>query len=215
MSLQPETLHTIMWLISDRALPRSFRVMQGFGVNTFRFVNAKGEGTFVKFHWTPTLGVHSLIWEKCRRVAGKDPDFNRRDLWDAIEAGQYPEWELGVPLVPEIGSALTGPAGCGFESRRRGYWGIMSNPDNPIDYARTAQARTGMVVKDRRELPGVLLLIVAAVTLVGFMTSAAMQSVGWMVGLGTATLFAGACGVAWILVGRSRFGRQGNRRLQG
>ncbi len=101
VSLQPETLHTIMWLMSDRALPRSYRMMQGFGVHTFRFVNADGNGTFVKFHWTPKLGVHSLIWDECQKVAGKDPDFNRRDLWDAIEAGQFPEWELGVQLVDE------------------------------------------------------------------------------------------------------------------
>jgi catalase len=101
VSLQPETLHAIMWLMSDRALPRSFRMMQGFGVHTFRLVNASGEGTFVKFHWKPRLGVHSLIWDECQKVAGKDPDFNRRDLWDAIEAGQYPEYELGVQLVPE------------------------------------------------------------------------------------------------------------------
>jgi catalase len=101
VSLQPETLHTIIWLMSDRALPRSYRMMQGFGVHTFRFVNAKGNGTFVKFHWKPRLGVHSLIWDECQKVAGKDPDFNRRDLWDAIEAGQYPEWELGVQLVSE------------------------------------------------------------------------------------------------------------------
>lgn len=101
VSLQPETLHTIMWLMSDRSLPRSYRMMQGFGVHTFRFVNAKGEGTFVKFHWKPKLGVHSLIWDECQKVAGKDPDFNRRDLWEAIEAGQYPEYELGVQLVPE------------------------------------------------------------------------------------------------------------------
>ncbi|ORV98783.1 catalase [Mycobacterium kyorinense] len=101
VSLQPETLHTIMWLMSDRSLPRSYRMMQGFGVHTFRLVNAKGEGTFVKFHWKPRLGVHSLVWDECQKVAGKDPDFNRRDLWDSIEAGQYPEWELGVQLVPE------------------------------------------------------------------------------------------------------------------
>ena len=98
---QPETLHTIMWLMSDRALPRSYRMMQGFGVHTFRLVNADGEGTFVKFHWRPKLGTHSLIWDEAQKIAGKDPDFNRRDLWDAIEAGQYPEWELGVQLVPE------------------------------------------------------------------------------------------------------------------
>lgn len=101
VALQPETLHTIMWLMSDRALPRSYRMMQGFGVHTFRFVNARGEGTFVKFHWKPRLGVHSLIWDECQKIAGKDPDFNRRDLWEAIEAGQYPEWELGVQLVAE------------------------------------------------------------------------------------------------------------------
>jgi catalase len=101
VSLQPETLHTIMWLMSDRALPRSYRMMQGFGVHTFRFVNASGQGTFVKFHWKPKLGVHSLVWDECQKVAGKDPDFNRRDLWDAIEAGDFPEWELGVQLVPE------------------------------------------------------------------------------------------------------------------
>ena len=101
VSLQPETLHAIMWLMSDRALPRSYRMMQGFGVHTFRFVNARGDGTFVKFHWKPKLGVHSLVWDECQKVAGKDPDFNRRDLWDAIEAGDFPEWELGVQLVPE------------------------------------------------------------------------------------------------------------------
>lgn len=101
VSLQPETLHTIMWLMSDRALPRSYRMMQGFGVHTFRLVNSEGRGTFVKFHWTPTLGTHSLIWDECQKVAGKDPDYNRRDLWDAIENGHYPEWELGVQLVDE------------------------------------------------------------------------------------------------------------------
>lgn len=101
VSLQPETLHAIMWLMSDRALPRSYRMMQGFGVHTFRLVNAEGAGTFVKFHWKPKLGVHSLLWDECQQIAGRDPDFNRRDLWDCIEAGQYPEWELGVQLVPE------------------------------------------------------------------------------------------------------------------
>jgi catalase len=101
VSLQPETLHAIMWLMSDRALPRSYRTMQGFGVHTFRLVNGRGEGTFVKFHWKPKLGVHSLVWDEAQKIAGKDPDFNRRDLWDCIEAGQFPEWELGVQLVPE------------------------------------------------------------------------------------------------------------------
>jgi catalase len=101
VQLQPETMHMMMWMMSDRALPRSFRMMQGFGVHTFRFVNDAGVGTFVKFHWKPRLGTHSLVWDETQKIAGKDPDFNRRDLWEAIEAGQYPEWELGVQLVPE------------------------------------------------------------------------------------------------------------------
>ncbi|HEX6444346.1 MAG TPA: catalase [Streptosporangiales bacterium] len=101
VALQPETMHMIMWLMSDRALPRSYRMMQGFGVHTFRLVDADGVGTFVKFHWKPKLGTHSLVWDECQKIAGKDPDFNRRDLWDAIEAGDFPEWELGVQLVPE------------------------------------------------------------------------------------------------------------------
>ncbi|MCG0291025.1 catalase [Streptomyces sp. PSAA01] len=101
VSLQPETMHMMMWLMSDRAIPRSFRMMQGFGVHTFRFVDAQGRGTFVKFHWKPKLGVHSLVWDEAQEAAGRDPDFNRRDLWEAIEAGQYPEYELGVQLIPE------------------------------------------------------------------------------------------------------------------
>jgi catalase len=101
VSLTPETLHMMMWLMSDRALPRSYRMMQGFGVHTFRLVDAAGNGTFVKWHWRPALGTHSLVWDEAQKVAGKDPDFNRRDLWDAIEAGHYPEYELCVQLVPE------------------------------------------------------------------------------------------------------------------
>jgi catalase len=101
VQLQPETIHMMMWLMSDRALPRSFRMMQGFGVHTFRLVNASGEATFVKFHWKPRLGIHSLVWDETQKIAGNDPDFNRRDLWEAIEAGQYPEWELCLQLVPE------------------------------------------------------------------------------------------------------------------
>ncbi|MGW5055318.1 catalase [Actinokineospora sp. NPDC004072] len=98
---QPETMHMMLWLMSDRALPRSYRMMQGFGVHTFRLVAADGRGTFVKFHWTPVLGTHSLLWDETQKIAGKDPDFNRRDLWEAIESGAFPEWELGVQLVPE------------------------------------------------------------------------------------------------------------------
>ncbi|HEY0454365.1 catalase [Actinophytocola sp.] len=101
VGLQPETMHMMMWLMSDRALPRSYRMMQGFGVHTFRLVTAQGRATFVKFHWKPSLGTHSLVWDECQKIAGKDPDFNRRDLWDAIESGHFPEWELGVQLIPE------------------------------------------------------------------------------------------------------------------
>jgi catalase len=101
VQLQPETMHMMMWLMSDRALPRSYRMMQGFGVHTFRFVNGTGQGTFVKFHWRPKLGTHSLAWDETQKIAGKDPDFNRRDLWEAIESGNGPEYELCVQLVPE------------------------------------------------------------------------------------------------------------------
>lgn len=97
----PETAHMVMWAMSDRALPRSFRMMEGFGVNTFRFVNAQGVSHFVKFHWKPLLGVHSLLRDEAQLLSGKDPDFHRRDLWDAIEQGQYPEYEFGVQLIPE------------------------------------------------------------------------------------------------------------------
>jgi catalase len=101
VSLQSETMHTVMWLMSDRAIPRSFAMMQGFGVHTFRLINDDGRSTFVKFHWTPKSGVNSLVWEEAQEVAGHDPDFNRRDLWDLIEAGQFPEYEFGVQLIPE------------------------------------------------------------------------------------------------------------------
>ncbi len=96
-----ESAHMIMWVMSDRALPRSFRMMEGFGVHTFRFVNEQGEAHFVKFHWKPVLGVHSLIWKEAQLIAGLDPDFNRRDLWENINAGKFPQFELGVQLLPE------------------------------------------------------------------------------------------------------------------
>ncbi|WJY28947.1 catalase [Sporosarcina trichiuri] len=96
-----ESAHMIMWHMSDRAIPRSFRMMEGFGVHTFRFINAEGKSHFVKFHWKPKLGVHSLVWDEAQKVSGKDPDFHRRDLWESIENGDYPEWELGVQIVPE------------------------------------------------------------------------------------------------------------------
>ncbi|MCC8363368.1 catalase [Lysobacter sp. A6] len=101
VSLMPESTHMLMWLMSDRAIPRSFRMMQGFGVHTFRFVNAQGESRLVKFHWTPKLGTHALAWEEAVKIAGPDPDFHRRDLWEAIEAGEYPEWELGLQVFTE------------------------------------------------------------------------------------------------------------------
>ncbi|MCQ6557119.1 catalase [Paenibacillus mendelii] len=96
-----ESTHMVFWAMSDRALPRSFRMMEGFGVHTFRFVNEEGEAHFVKFHWKPVLGVHATVWDETQKIAGKDPDFHRRDLWDAIESGNYPEWELGVQLLKE------------------------------------------------------------------------------------------------------------------
>ncbi len=97
----PENAHMIMWLLSDRAIPRSFRMMEGFGVNTFRLVNEQGVGRFVKFHWKPLLGVHSLVWDEAQKIAGKDPDYHRRDIWNAIEMGEYPEFELGIQLIEE------------------------------------------------------------------------------------------------------------------
>jgi len=101
ISLMPESTHMVMWLMSDRAIPRSFRMMEGFGVHTFRLVNAANESFFVKFHWKPLLGVHSVAWDEAQKISGKDPDFHRRDLWEAIESGNFPEWELGVQIVPE------------------------------------------------------------------------------------------------------------------
>jgi len=101
VSLMPESTHMLMWVMSDRAIPRSYRMMQGFGVHTFRFVAVDGQIRFVKFHWTPQLGTHSLVWDEAVKLGGADPDFHRRDLWDAIEAGAYPTWELGVQVFTE------------------------------------------------------------------------------------------------------------------
>ncbi|HXD42991.1 MAG TPA: catalase [Ramlibacter sp.] len=100
-SLMPETTHMLMWIMSDRAIPRSYRMMEGFGVHTFRFINAKGVAHFVKFHWKPKLGKHALVWDEAQKIAGKDPDFHRRDLWEAIVHGSFPEWELGLQLIEE------------------------------------------------------------------------------------------------------------------
>ena len=101
ISLMPESTHMVMWVMSDRAIPRSLRMMEGFGVHTFRLINAKGTSSFVKFHWKPLLGVHSVAWDEALTISGRDPDFHRRDLWDAIESGNFPEWELGVQIIPE------------------------------------------------------------------------------------------------------------------
>ncbi len=100
-SLMPEMLHTLLWVMSDRGIPRSLRMMQGFGVHTYRLVNARGTSHLVKFHWKPKLGTHSLVWDEAVKIAGADPDFHRRDLWQAIEAGEYPEWELGLQVFTE------------------------------------------------------------------------------------------------------------------
>ncbi|WP_144636213.1 catalase [Bordetella genomosp. 13] len=101
ISLMPESVHMIMWVMSDRGIPRSYRMMQGFGVHTFRFVTAEGKSSFVKFHWNPRLGTHSHVWEEAVKISGADPDYHRRDLWEAIEAGEYPEWELCVQVFDE------------------------------------------------------------------------------------------------------------------
>ncbi len=97
----PETAHMIMWLLSDRAIPRSFRMMEGFGVNTFRLINDQGKACFVKFHWKPVMGVHSLVWDEAQKIAGKDPDYHRRDLWEAINTGDFPEYEFGIQVIEE------------------------------------------------------------------------------------------------------------------
>jgi catalase len=101
VSLTPETAHMLMWVLSDRAIPKSYRMMEGFGVHTFRLVNKAGEGHFVKFHWRPKLGTHSLVWDEAQTLAGKDPDYNRRDLFEAIENGDHPEYELGIQVIDE------------------------------------------------------------------------------------------------------------------
>ena len=101
ISLMPEAMHMVMWTMSDRAIPRSFRFMEGFGVHTFRLVNAEGESHFVKFHWKPKQGLQSVLWDEAVKINGADPDFHRRDLFDAIGKGDYPEWELGVQVFDD------------------------------------------------------------------------------------------------------------------
>ena len=101
IGLMPEAMHMIMWAMSDRAIPRSFRMIEGFGINTFRFVKEAGEGKFVKFHWKPVLGLESTTWDEAVKIAGADPDFHRRDLFEAIDAGDFPEWDLGIQVFDE------------------------------------------------------------------------------------------------------------------
>lgn len=101
ISLSPESAHMVMWIMSDRALPRSIRMMDGFGIHSYRLINEQGKGIFVKFHWKTLQGVHSVAWDEAQRISGKDPDFHRRDLYDAIECGAFPEWELGLQIIEE------------------------------------------------------------------------------------------------------------------
>jgi catalase len=101
VSLMPESTHMLLWVMSDRAIPRSFRFMEGFGVHTFRLVDAEGRSTFVKFHWKPMGGLQSVVWDEAVKLNGADPDFHRRDLWDAIVAENFPEWELGLQLFDD------------------------------------------------------------------------------------------------------------------
>ena len=101
ISLTPESMHMVMWIMSDRTIPRSFRFMEGFGVHTFRLIDEAGKSTFVKFHWKPKQGLQSLVWNEAVKINGADPDFHRRDLWNAINGGNFPEWELGVQLFDD------------------------------------------------------------------------------------------------------------------
>ncbi|MCW1885049.1 catalase [Luteolibacter flavescens] len=105
ISLTPESMHMIMWAMSDRGIPRSLRMIEGFGVHTFRFINSEGISRFVKFHWRPTIGSAAVVWDEAMKISGADPDFHRRDLWEAIERGDFPEWELGVQVIEESEAA--------------------------------------------------------------------------------------------------------------
>ncbi len=139
ISLSPESMHMVMWIMSDRAIPRSYRMMEGFGVHTFRLINEAGKARFVKFHWKPLLGVHSVVWDEALKISGKDPDFHRRDLWEAIENGDFPEYELGLQIVEEkdehkFGFDLLDPTKLIPEElvpvQRVGKMTLNRNPDN-------------------------------------------------------------------------------------
>lgn len=147
VSLQPETLHNVMWAMSDRGIPRSFRTMEGFGIHTYRLVNAKGISHFVRFHWKPMYGKASLVWDEAQLLTGRDPDFHRKDLWQAIEAGDYPEYELGLQILTEeeaekLDFDILDPTKLIPEAlvpvRRVGKMTLNRNPDN--FFAETEQA---------------------------------------------------------------------------
>jgi catalase len=155
ISLMPESMHMIMWVMSDRAIPRSLRMMEGFGVHTFRFINARGKARFVKFHWKPLLGLASVVWDEAQKISGKDSDFHRRDLWEAIENGDYPEWELGVQLVEEkdehsFDFDLLDPTKIIPEEivpvRRIGKLTLNRNPDNFFAETEQVAFHTGNIV---------------------------------------------------------------------
>ena len=155
ISLMPESMHMVMWVMSDRAIPRSLRMMEGFGVHTFRFINQNGKGRFVKFHWKPLLGLHSVVWDEAQKISGKDPDFHRRDLWEAIENGDYPEWELGVQIVEEkdehkFAFDLLDPTKLIPEEivpvRRIGKLTLNRNPDNFFAETEQVAFHTGNIV---------------------------------------------------------------------
>ena len=155
ISLMPESMHMIMWVMSDRAIPRSLRMIEGFGVHTFRFINEKGKSRFVKFHWKPLLGLHAVLWDEAQKISGKDPDFHRRDLWEAIENGDYPEWELGVQIVEEkdefrFDFDLLDPTKLIPEEivpvRRIGKLTLNRNPDNFFAETEQVAFHTGNIV---------------------------------------------------------------------
>ena len=155
VSLTPESAHMLMWVMSDRALPRSFAMMEGFGVHTFRLVNAKGKARFVKFHWKPVKGVKSLVWDEAQKISGKDPDFHRRDLYEAIERGDFPEWEFGIQIVEEADEFkfdfdLLDPTKLIPEElvpvRRIGKLTLNRNPDNFFAETEQVAFHTGHVV---------------------------------------------------------------------
>jgi catalase len=155
VSLTPESAHMLMWVMSDRALPRSLAMMEGFGVHTFRLVNNEGKARFVKFHWKPVKGVKSLVWDEAQKISGKDPDFHRRDLFEAIERGDYPEWELGLQIVEEADEFnfdfdLLDPTKLIPEElvpvRRVGKMTLNRNPDNYFAETEQVAFHTGHIV---------------------------------------------------------------------